>query len=172
MNVELQRRIFEAEDHYIDLKAKQEKFVESYRRFFAVAVVLLLFGTLSPFLFLRSPDPEINRLVGFATGALVLMALVALTVNLVLWRRVTERNLLRAEMQLVTAQKSFVQKYMGNVTQQNLIELGFPRTKWERTDKRLGSTVLENEAGVPKLFELYYSPSIGYSIEVRELEKA
>lgn len=167
--MELQRSLFEAEERYIALKQNQERILVSFKRFFPIAVAMLLLGSISPFLFLHSEDPEVNRLVGFATGILVIVALLTLVLTLALWKKFSDKQLTLAEAQLVAAQRSFIQKTMRNVSRRNLLELGFPRGAWERTTVKLGSTEAEDHFGTSKLFELYYSEANGYELKVQEL---
>lgn len=167
--MELQRSLFEAEERYIALKDNQERMLVSFKRFFLIAVAMLLLGSISPFFFLHSGDPEVNRLVGFATGILVIVALLTLVLTLALWKKFSDKQLTLAEAQLVSAQRSFIQKTMRNVSRRNLLELGFPRGAWERTTVKLGSTEAEDHFGTSKLFELYYSEANGYELKTQEL---
>lgn len=167
--MELQRSLFEAEERYIALKQNQERMLVFFKRFLLIAVAMLLLGPISPFFFLRLEDPEVNRLVGFATGTLVIVALLTLVLTLAPWKKFSDKQLTLAEAQLVAAQRSFIQKTMRNVSRRNLLELGFPRGAWERTTVNLGSIEAEDHLGTSKVFELYYSETNGYELKVREL---
>lgn len=169
MNMELQRPIFEAEENYVSLKGNRERLLGSFKRYFLIAVLMLLIGSISPFLLLHSGNREISSLVALATGILVIAALLTLVLTLALWKRFSDKQLTLAENQLISAQRSFIQKSMRNVSQRNLIELGFPRVSWLRTTVKLGSTEAEDLEGTSKLFELFYSEENGYELKTQAI---
>lgn len=166
MDIELQRKLFAAEDKYISFKESQEEHLNSFKKIFAVSAVLLLIGALIPVLLFHSENDSIAMLVGLATGSLVLCALVALLLTFVAWRSRFLKQLRTIEDQLITAQKALIQPYLPNPTSGQLAELGFSRFGTPTEDVQLGSVLLSSESDATELLTLSYTTQRGYMLEI------
>lgn len=164
MNLGLQRRIFEAEDRYRLILRSREELLEKFKKFFLIAIALLLVACVLPIFLLHSSEKSVNQLVGLATGILVLLALFAFLLMFTLWQRRFSRQLQESELELIEAQRAFVATKIYSPTTRNLVELGFPRGS-SPTESALGVTSAHNLQGMSCLFTLSYNAERGYFLD-------